>query len=105
MPINSILSTAVSGLNASAQRVSVSAFNVVNANTPDFSPLRVQSTTQGGGQGTPTGVKTEVTEGTGSVDLATEAVNQIQAAISYTANASLIQTADELAGTLLDLRA
>jgi flagellar hook protein FlgE len=108
MGINGILSTALSGLNASSQQVGVSAFNVVNANTPGFQPLSLKTSTQvlatqSTGQGTPAGVTARVVQGTGSVDIASELVDQTIAAINYAANATVISTADELVGTLLDI--
>ena len=59
--------------------------------------------TQSTGQGTPAGVTAEVVQGTGSVDLAGEIVNQTLALSTYSASASVISTADELIGTLLDI--
>ena len=108
MPINDVLTTALSGLDTSTLQISVSAFNVVNANTPGFQPLGVKTVTQvlgtqSTGQGTLAGVTAEVVQGTGSVDLAGEIVNQTLALNTYSANAAVISTADELIGTLLDI--
>ena len=38
MPINDVLTTALTGLDTSTLQISVSAFNVVNANTPGSQP-------------------------------------------------------------------
>lgn len=110
MAINGVLTTALTGLNSSALKVNVSAFNVVNANTPGFQPLSVKNTTQvlatqSTGNGTPAGVVSKIVQGTGSVDIASELVDQTVAAINYAANATVISTADDLVGTLLDITA
>lgn len=108
MNVSSVLSVAVSGLNASAERFNVAANNIVNANTEGYQARRVNSVSQSTG-GTSAasqagGVRNVVTQG-GSVDLASEIVDTIFAGISYSANAQVIRTAEETLGQLLDIRA
>ena len=107
MSISSVLSVAVSGLNASAQRFNVAANNIVNANSEGYQALRVDAvsqTTGGGATAGAGGVRNVITQG-GTVDIATEIVDSIFARISYSANAQVIRTAERTLGQLLDIRA
>lgn len=105
MSISSVLSVAVSGLNASAQRFNVAANNIVNANSEGYQALRVDAVSQTtGGGATAGGVRNVITQG-GTVDIATEIVDSIFARISYSANAQVIRTAERTLGQLLDIRA
>lgn len=103
MQISSALSSAVSGLAANAASVQAVAGNIANANTPGYRAVRVRtsSVVTGGGY-SPGGVQvTSVRQG--EVDLAREFTRLIQAEISYTANAQVVRTADDLARKLIDV--
>ena len=95
-----MLSTAVSGLQANAVRVSVAASNVVNANSEGFKARAVAASSV-----TPAGVATSVTQTAQPVDIAQEFVGMIQAEAGYGANAAVLRTARDLTGTLLDVLA
>lgn len=101
------LTAAVSGLNAAAQQVHAAANNIVNAHTEGYTPVEVStaSVVTGTGRGTSVagGVLVQVQEQAGGVDLAREAVSLIQAEAAYKANASVINTVEELGRELLDV--
>ncbi len=105
MSVSGVLSTAVSGLHASALQYRISANNVVNANTPNYEAKEVRTLSQAAGldQTGTGGIVTSIVEG-GDVDLAGEFINMIQAKISYTANAEVITTAEDMLGALLDIK-
>lgn len=115
-------STALSGMNANATRVAVSANNVANARTPDYQPQEVVQTSQAGG-----GVDVSVTESSAgassyyqpdtpganaegyvsmpNVDYGAEAVEQRMAVAGYKANAAVIKTLAAMDKDLLDIQA
>lgn len=120
--MNPAYSIALSGMNAYATRVDVSANNVANALTPDYRKQEaVQSAVTGGG------VAIEVREiaadsyeayqpdapaaneqgyvSLPNVDYAAEAVEQRMAVAGYTANASVIRTLSAMDRDLLDIKA
>lgn len=106
MTVSGALSTAISGLHANALQFRVAANNVVNANTPDYQAKEVRTFSQVAGDGQNNavgGVTTSIVEG-GEVDLATEFISMIQAKISYTANAKVIESSEEMIGALLDIK-
>jgi len=102
MNISGVLSTAVSGLMASARRAQVAADNIVNVNTPDFAAVSVRTTSLAGAPG---GVATQTVTGTTGVDLSGELVGLAVAQVSYTANAQVIRVGDSLVRTLIDVTA
>lgn len=108
MSVSSVLSVAVSGLNASAVRFNVAANNIVNANSEGYQARQVSTVSQSTGETDAAsqsgGVSTVITTG-GSVDLAQEFIQTIFASISYSANAQVIRTAEQTLGQLLDIRA
>lgn len=127
-PIN----TALSGMQAASQRLSVSANNVANAqstvteqngqtvNKP-YVPQQVMQQTQGSG-----GVNTSLRDVSPpsvpvfspedpvagengiveypNVDMAQETTNQLMAANTYKANASVVKRANEMYESLLDIK-
>ncbi len=98
MSITTSFATAVSGLQANAERFGVAAFNVVNANSTDFKARVATSTSQ-----VPNGVTTSVSQSDQPVDVAQEFVGMIEARIGYGANAQAIETARRMTGALLDV--
>lgn len=98
------LTTAVSGLNASALQAQTAAYNIVNTNTAGFSPQKVESTSHvAGGRGV--GVSTNVMEVQGPNDLAANMISLNQASVTYSANATVIRTLDDIAGQTVNLLA
>ena len=136
--MSSISAIAVSGLNAAARRLEVSASNIANIATTGalpaangtvatgalqaYQPLQLNQTESATG-----GTQTSVTAGAPSyvaisdpqapfanqdglvaapnVDLSQEAINQIIASYSFSANAAVLKAADQMSKTLLDTTA
>jgi len=98
------LSTAVSGLNASAQQLRVAAHNIVNADTEGFQAQAVKNVAQVA-NGAGVGVTTEIVSTNRDVDLARELVGVSLARVSYAANAKVIGSLEETLGTVLDISA
>ncbi len=104
MRISSALSSAVSGLAANAAAVQAVAVNVANANTPGYRAVRVRTSSVivGAAGSSPGGVQvTRVRQG--EVSLVREFTRLIQAEISYSANAQVVRTADDLASKIIDV--
>jgi flagellar hook protein FlgE len=104
MAISSILSTSLTGLQANTLRAHAAANNVVNANTPRFSPSRAHTTSlvsergiDGGG-----GVNVQIQATDGDVDLVTEFTQLIAAKTAYKASAQLVRTAQQTGDALLE---
>ncbi|SDM12906.1 Flagella basal body rod protein [Oryzisolibacter propanilivorax] len=100
--MSSITSTAASGLNAAQLRLSGSAHNIANANTPGFTrqETRLKAAPDQGGvqaQAAPASAP--------GVALEAETVEQIAAAHAFKAHALVLRSADAALGTLLDVRA
>jgi len=109
--INSLFSTALSGLNAAGAIVTTAASNIANADTNGYKAARVNlAESRDGGvnvasitrDSRPGGVD-EYGDELSNVDVATEAVNLKQGAILYKANAAVLRVGDDLMGTLLDM--
>ena len=98
MSMTAAFATAVSGLQANAERFSVAASNVVNANSTDFKARLASSTSQ-----VPNGVSTSVSPSDQTVDVAREFIGMIEAQIGYSSNAEVIETTRQMTGTLLDV--
>ena len=127
----SALATAVSGMNAAAKRLEVSASNVANARTtgtvPDatgastaYQPLAVkQSAVAGGGVATtvvparpgftleydPNSPDADANGfvGAPAVDFASEAVEQLTAKLSYEASLEVAKTASDMMKSAVDM--
>lgn len=91
------IAIALSGLTASTARLTVSASNIANAQTPGYQPRGVTASPLPGG-----GVTTQVVA-LPDTDLATEIVGQIAATHAYKANLETIRTAEEMTSALLDI--
>lgn len=98
MSVATIMATAVSGLQANAERFQVAAVNIVNANSKDFRAQLATSTSQA-----PSGVSTSLSQSDEPVDLVHEFVDMIEAGIGYGANAEVVDTARRMTGTLLNI--
>ena len=98
MIVGRTLATAISGLNATALRVSVSASNIVNQNTPGFKAKEVHTVTINTGpfSGGGSGVVAQIVGAGEGVDLALEFTRLIEAEVAYKAGIKIIQTAEEM---------
>ena len=94
----------MSGLQANATRAQAAANNVVNANTPDYRPTRVETTSLVADRGIDggAGVQVQLRAEEGDVNLVREFTNLVNAEAAYKASASLVRTAEETSDALLD---
>lgn len=99
--MSSVLSTALSGLTAATTRLDVSAHNIANSDTPRFRRQEVVKATQPEG-GVRVSVQPSPQEGG---DLARDLITQLSASYTYKANLHVLETANEMSGSLLDVRA
>ena len=103
--MSSILSIAVSGLNAAAARVANAATNIVNASSTNFTPQDIISISNSvDGVTTETQPQPSTPGDTGNgVDIASELVNTIAATNDYAASAAVVKVAQKLDNSLLDI--
>ena len=111
--MSSIFSIAQSGLQAASLRLAVSASNVANLETDGSAPSHVEAQALPSG-GVAAAVKKNDPQfearmdraivGASGTDLIQESIDRSLAATSFEANLATMKTADELLGTLLDLR-
>lgn len=114
----SAIHTALSGLTAFAKQTEVSAHNVANVNTDGFKKSRTELVEVEAGGVLPV-VQKDDSDGPAvlkdtehgpaqvelsNVDLGEEAVNQIIAQRGFEANLNTLKTADNMLGTILDMR-
>lgn len=101
------LSSAVSGLLASAASARTAAENIVNAQTDGYRALDTRTSSvapvSGGGARTASGNQVAARE-LGSVDVALEFTTLIQAENAYKASAHVIDTVNDLYKRLIDIR-
>jgi flagellar basal-body rod protein FlgC len=121
---------AQTGLTAMSTSVAAAAGNIANLDTDGYQSRRVDLSTAGDGQGVQvSGVTVDTTPGslrsdstgsagdfvnisdqgrgmveTSNVDLARETVTMMDASRGFEANAAVILTQEDMAGTILDLR-
>lgn len=120
--MNAAYGIALSGLNAYATRMGVSANNVANAVTPDYQPQEVAQTAQANGgvsvevQNSDSGTVPVYSPDSGladsqgyvnlpNVDYAQEAVEQRMDVAGYKANAAVIKTLAAMDKDLLNITA
>ena len=109
--LNSLFSTALSGLNAAGAIVNTAASNIANAETKGYKAARVGLAESNDGGVEVASITRDQRPGgldengdeLSNVDLATEAVHLRQGAILYKANAAVLRVGDDLMGTLLDM--
>ena len=93
MAINSVLTTAVSGLNKSVTRATESAAKIVNLTSdPPTAGQATYAPTLSGNNA----IDAQLI-GSGGTDLAREFTNLIEARAAYSANVQVIRTAEDLA--------
>ncbi len=114
----SAIHTALSGLTAFAKQIEVSANNVANVNTDGFKksrtefvemePSGVLPVVQKDNSAGPAVLRDTASGPTqvelSNVDLGEEAVNQIVAQRGFEANLSTLKTADDMLGSILDIK-
>lgn len=102
---DSILSIGLQGVNSGVNRVREAAQDIASLTTTDtFSP--VQNTTgQQAGNSTGTPNQAAPTDGDITGDLATSIVDLKIGEIQVKASAAVIKTADEILGTIVDIKA
>ncbi len=108
------LATSIQGLKAMETRMAASANNLANVNTDGFKKDRVtlSETVHGGIRAEVAKVETpgamvedlDTTRELSNVDLAEEIAGTIPTKAAYSANLKMIQTQDELTGTLLSIK-
>lgn len=111
----SVISTALSGVNAGQTRLATAANNIANATTPGYVPQQVAQTAQPGG-----GVRTDVIERSPAsrafeetdtaqqlpdLSLEQEVVESQLVSYDIQANLIVLKTQNELDKTLLDIQA
>lgn len=109
--LNTLFSTALSGMNAAGAVVNTAASNIANMDSAEYKAGRVNlASSPWGGvdvvsisrDPSPGGVDEDGQE-LSNVDLPTEVVNLKKGTLLYKANAAVIKVGDELMGTLLDM--
>lgn len=104
----SALNSGLSGLKAHMSALDSTAHNVANANTAGFVPQQVSFQEQPAGGSTVSisreGVSLALQEQSGT-DLTSEIVQSIQFKTGFDLSAKIVKTADELLGTLIDIKA
>lgn len=100
------LNAGLSGMRLNADRIRVTANNIANVNTPGFQAGAPAIATEPGSAldaKTGEGGAPDLPEPP-DVDLAKEMADLIIAKHGYTANSKTVKTADELLGTLLNIK-
>jgi flagellar hook protein FlgE len=103
-----VVGMALSGLSASSAGLAVQANNVANQLSDGFKAKRVDLVAEASGGVRVSGVSQDPTPagpGTSNVDLPTETVQGMGFDIMYRANLQVLNTADELMKTTLDMKA
>ena len=103
-----VVGMALSGLSASSAGLAVQANNVANQLSDGFKAKRVELVAEASGGVRVSGVSQEPAPagpGTSNVDLPTETVQGMGFDVMYRANLQVLNTADELLKTTLDMKA
>ncbi|MED5618512.1 flagellar basal body rod C-terminal domain-containing protein [Ideonella sp. BN130291] len=99
--MNSIANIGLSGMNAAMRQLGASAHNIANAQTPGFRRQQVLQQTLADG-----GVRVSVAQAAEPGEhLAEDMVQQMSASYAFKANLRVVQTQDQVLGSLLDVRA
>jgi flagellar hook-associated protein FlgK len=104
MGLSGVMNVAMSGMLASTNRLSATAQNVANMDTPGYRRMNASSSATEGG-----GVTTSVTESDGAegsasdVDLGTEMLDMMEAETSFMANASVFETGADMWDVLMTI--
>jgi flagellar hook-associated protein FlgK len=98
---STVFSTALSGVAAASTQLDVASHNISNAQTPHFKRQTVVQTAQPEG-GVSTAIRSSPVDGSA---LSQDIITQLSSSYSYKANLQVIETANGMSGTLVDLRA
>jgi flagellar hook-associated protein FlgK len=104
MGLSGVMNVAMSGMLASTNRLSATAQNVANMDTPGYRRMNASSSATEGG-----GVTTSVTESDGAegsasdVDIGTEMLDMMEAETSFKANASVFETGADMWDVLMTI--
>lgn len=99
--MNSLPSIALSGLDAAMLRLGAAAHNIANSQTPGYRrQFVVQASEENGG----VAVRVDHASEAGG-DLPQDIVDQMASTYAFKANLRVVQTYDEMMGSLLDVRA
>lgn len=101
MYTGNIFGISVSALSAYTTRLNVTANNVANMNTEGFRPSEATTNESAGGGVSATIRQHEIPE----VEMTKEMVDLTITEIGFKANLKAIRTEDEIAGSILDIRA
>lgn len=101
MYTGNIFGISVSALSAYTTRLNVTANNVANMNTEGFRPSEATTSESANGGVSATIRHLEIPE----VDITKEMVDLIITEIGFKANLKAIRTEDDLAGSILDIKA
>lgn len=107
MAINSIFSSATSGLKAASLRAESAAGNIANLDTPGYEGTTVSQLTVTSGNGLNGGNAIDAQlRGSGAApDLGTEIIRLIEADLTYRANAEVLRTASDISKETLNIHA
>ena len=98
--VSNVMNTSVSALNAYSTMLNNTASNVANSNTEPYKPL--ETTMQDSSPGGVTAL-TERNENVDSVDLSQEAVNSISAENGFSASIKVLETAQQMQKSVIDI--
>ncbi len=98
---SSVFSIARSGLNAATARLDTAAHNIANLETPGFKRHEVAQASQPEG-GVVVSIQSAPQAGP---DLAQDIITQLSASVTYKANLQVVETAKQMSGTLLNVKA
>jgi flagellar basal body rod protein FlgB len=106
MLTNNVFDIAASGLNAAQTQLQTTANNIANQDTPNYKAERADLVDLSGGGVAVSGISQSAAPGDqqgNNVDPAQEMVNLAQEKLMYTANAMVINVANQMVGSLLDI--
>lgn len=99
----SALGAGLSGMRSYQRALDVSANNIANTNTVNYAAQRVGF--QQGASGGVEAVNLSAGNDAAAPDLASDIVDQLSFKNGYQLSAKIVQTADDMLGTLIDIRA
>jgi flagellar hook-associated protein FlgK len=100
--MNVTSSTALSGMYAAQSKLNASAHNIANLGTQGFTRQEVLQSSAAGG-GTQVSLRSSPA-GVGN-NLEADLIQQLQSALTYQANVSVLKTNNQVMGTLINIKA
>lgn len=101
--MNVTSSTALTGMSAAQSKLNASAHNIANLSTQGFTRQEVVQSTAVSGSGTQTSLRSSPA-GVGN-NLEADLIQQLQSALTYQANVSVLKTNNQVMGTLINIKA